>query len=406
MKSLHILAGLFLLATASGAMFEPDVNAQAATGAALVESKEKLPKDINPDTRNRLPLVKRNDLDERGQKAYDDGASSSASAVPDGVAAIRLHGSGVDVRWESPLGRRLTELAIIATARERDQPYEWSLHEMEALAVGLEPVIIDVVRYRKPLSGVGDKEAAIIHMDREVVGMHKLSSETYANALKLLGERNLVDMVLLISQYAGTASRLTAFNQQLPPQMKQFLPLPFTMPEDIHSDSRSRLQLIKTQSQSPATLYSRELGPTGTGPQQITLHRAGRKSLEAHVGQGLMKLAILVTAREHDQQYDWTMNEATARNDGLEPMIVDLVRDRKPLTGVGEKESAIIEFGRELFGKHFVTAETYARMLKIFGETDLVDLVDLMAQHSTEATVLTAFDQHLPAGQKPLLPIP
>ncbi len=83
-----------------------------------------------------------------------------------------------------------------------------------------------------------------------------------------------------------------------------------------------------------------------------------------------------------------------------------IVRDRKPLTGVGEKESAIIEFGRELFGKHFVTAETYARMLKIFGETDLVDLVDLMAQHSTEATVLTAFDQHLPAGQKPLLPIP
>ena len=86
-------------------------------------------------------------------------------------------------------------------------------------------------------------------------------------------------------------------------------------------------------------------------------------------------------------------------------MIIDIVRDRKPLTGVGEKEAAIIQFGRELFGKHMVTAETYARALKIFGETDLADLVDLMAQHSTEATLLTAFDQHLPAGQKPLLPV-
>jgi 4-carboxymuconolactone decarboxylase len=116
-----------------------------------------------------------------------------------------------------------------------------------------------------------------------------------------------------------------------------------------------------------------------------------------------MQLAILVTAREHDQQYDWTMNELTAHKDGLEPMIIDIVRDQKPLAGLGEKEAAIIEFGRELFGKHSVTADTYARALKLFGETDLVDLVDLMAQHSTEDTLLSAFDQHLPAGQKPLL---
>jgi 4-carboxymuconolactone decarboxylase len=403
-KSLQILAGVFLLATASGATFEPTLQAQAVNGAAVLESEEKLPKDVFPDTRNRLHLIKREDLEERGRKAYDEATSSSVSGVPEGLAAIRLHGSGVDVRWESALGRRLTELAIVTTARERDQPYEWSLHEMEALAVGLEPAIIDVVRYHKTLKGIGDKEATIIQMDREVVGMHKLSSGTYANALKLLGERNLVDVVLLMSQYAGTATRLTAFNQQLPPQMKQFLPLSFTLPEDIHSDSRSRLPLNKTQSQSPAILYSRELGPTGTGPQQITLHRAGRKSLEAHVGQRVMALAILVTAREHDQQYDWTMNEATARNDGLEPTVIEVVRDRKPLTELGEKETAIIEFGRELFGKHVVAPETYARMLKIFGETDLVDLVDLMAQHSTDATVLTAFDQRLPAGQKPLLP--
>jgi 4-carboxymuconolactone decarboxylase len=119
-----------------------------------------------------------------------------------------------------------------------------------------------------------------------------------------------------------------------------------------------------------------------------------------------MELAILVSAREHDQQYDWTMNELTARKDGLDPTVIDLVRDRKPLTGTGEKEAAIIELGRELFGKHMVAAETYARALKIFGETDLVDLVDLMAEHANDAALLTAFDQRLPAVQKPLLPIP
>jgi 4-carboxymuconolactone decarboxylase len=361
---------------------------------------------VFPDSRNRLPRIKREDLDERGKKAYDDAVArlGGGSAAPEGLAEIRLHGSGVDVRWASPLGRRLTELAIVATARERDQPYEWSLHELEGVAVGLEPSVIDLVRNHKPLTGAGEKEAAIVQLSREVVGRHTLSSESYARALKLLGESNLVDIVSLIAQYAGTATRLTAFNQQMPPQMKQLLPLPFTPPDDIQADSRSRLPLIKAPTQTPAILYSREIAPTGTGPAQIRLHQGERKSLEAHAGARLMELAILVTAREHDQQYDWTMNELAARKDGLEPMIIDVVRDRKPLAGAGEKEAAIIEFGRELFGKHMVTAETYARALKIFGETDLAGLVDLMAQHSTEAALLTAFDQHLPAGQKPLLP--
>jgi 4-carboxymuconolactone decarboxylase len=406
MRSAQILTGLLIVA--SVALFEPKLLAQAPSGTnvnAVLESYATLPKDVSPDSRSRLPLIKRENLDDRGKKAYDEAAASNPSGVPRGVTAIKLHGSGIDVRWASPLGRRLTELAIIAAARECDQPYEWSLHEMEAVAVGLEPAVIDLVRNRKPLTGAGEREAVIVQLDREILGKHKLSTETYARALKLLGESDLVDIVLLEAQYAGTATRLTAFNQQMPPQMKQFLPLPFTPPDDIHPDSRSRLPLIKTPPQVPAALYGRELAPTGTGPGQIRLHQGERKSLEAHLGPGLMGLAILVTAREHDQQYDWTMNELAARRNGLDPMVIDVVRDRKPLAGAGEKEAAIIGFGRELFAKHVVTAQTYARALKIFGETDLVNLVDLMAEHATDAALLTAFDQRLPAAQKPLLPI-
>ncbi len=142
-----------------------------------------LPKDVYTDSRNRLPLIKREALDDRGKKAYDAAVSATNSAgAPQGAAAIRLHGSGVAVRWESPLGRALTELAILTSAREHDQPYEWSLHEMEAIAVGLNPSVIDVVRHRKPLIGVGEKELAIIQIGREIFGTHKLSSETYARA--------------------------------------------------------------------------------------------------------------------------------------------------------------------------------------------------------------------------------
>src|SRR4029450_1914507 len=183
-------------------------------------------------------------------KAYDEAVSRATPALePQGAAAIRLHGSGsgVSVRWASPVGRQLTELAILTTAREHDQPYEWSLHEMEAVAVGLNPSVIDIVRHRNRIAGVAPKEAAIIEMGREIFGRHRLSPDAYARALKLFGTRDLVDLVDLMAGYSGTAARLTAFNQHLPPGWKQFLPLPFTPSDDIHADSRSRLPLMRSQ---------------------------------------------------------------------------------------------------------------------------------------------------------------
>jgi 4-carboxymuconolactone decarboxylase len=408
-KMVFLLAGILLLPMTSA------VSTQGPSGARL-ESDAALPKDVYPDSRSRLPLIRRDDLDEQGMKAYDAAAASSPSGRPEGVSAIRLHRSGVDVRWDSAVGRRLSELAIITTAREHDQPYEWSLHELEALSVGLEPAIIDIVRHRRPLTGLGDKEAAIVQFGREL-GRHKVASETYERALRLFGKTNLVDVIDLMAQYAGTGVNLTAANQWMPPQMKQFLPLPFTPPDDILPDSRSRIPVDnpnqpvgqpQAQGEPAASgLYRRTLAPPPTGPASMGRFAAGLKSLESSQGRALMALAVLITAREYDEQYDWTMNELAARQDGLDPAVIDIVRLRKPLAGLGEKETVLIQFGRELFGKHYVTAETYARAKQLFGQRDLSDfVVGLMAPHAREATLLTAFDQHLPARQRPQLSIP
>ena len=331
-----------------------------------------LPPDINPESRSRLPLLK---------------------PGVEGVEAIRLHASGVDVRWSSPLGRALTELGILASAREHDQPYEWSLHEMEALAVGLEPAVIDVVRHRKPLTGVAEQPAIIIEIGRQVFGKHTLDSETYARALKLLGKTNLVDVVSLMATYAGTATRLTAVNQHMPPGWKQLLPLPFTPPDDINPDTRSRLAYMKGEPAALGPLYSRGLAPEGTGPGQIRRHGSGMKLLEEGVGKRLMSLAVLVSSRAHHHQYHWTMSELDARAQGLDAQVIGVVRHDRPLDGLGAREAAIIRFGRELFGKHTVSPATYAAAVKVFGERNLIDLVDLMARHVTDVALLTAFDQ-------------
>jgi 4-carboxymuconolactone decarboxylase len=343
-----------------------------------------LPPDVDPTSRSRLP---------------------AKVAGVEGAAAIRQHVSSPNVRWASPLGRALTELAILITAREHDQPYEWSLHEMEAVAVGLEPSTIDVVRHRRPLNGLAEKEAVVIQVGREISATHQLGAATYARAVKALGRQNLVDIVDLMATYTATAARLTAFNQHMPPGWKQFLPLPFTMPDDIHPDSRSRLPLIRTKTLNPqANLYGRQLAPEGTGPNHIARHAGSLASLEASQGTRITSLAVLVTAREHHSQYDWTMNEPVAMKAGVDSKVIDVVRRRMPLDGLGDGDAALIQLGRELFSAHHVSAGTYARALKIFGERDLVDLVTLMAQHAADAVLLAAFDQQLPIGQPPRLP--
>src|SRR5213080_3618738 len=94
----------------------------AAPAQETQNTQAALPKDVYPETFNRLPWINTRGLG--------------------GTGAIRLYGSQGNVRFQSSVSRDLTELAILTTAREHDQPYEWSLHEMEAVAVRLDPAVV------------------------------------------------------------------------------------------------------------------------------------------------------------------------------------------------------------------------------------------------------------------------
>jgi 4-carboxymuconolactone decarboxylase len=198
-------------------------------------SAGKYPKDVYPDSRNRLPLRKREDLDEEGKKSYDRQLSDPNSlARLQGPGGIRLWSShpagGSDyLRFHNPIGRRLSELSILVAAREVNSAFEWYAHEPEAERQGLETSIIDVVRNRQPLTNVGEKEAMIIQIGREWSKTRQVSSDTFARALKIFGPGNLIDMVSLMGQYAGSALLLATFDQQVP--------------AEVPADARSRLPI-------------------------------------------------------------------------------------------------------------------------------------------------------------------
>jgi 4-carboxymuconolactone decarboxylase len=196
-----------------------------------------LPKDIHPESRSRLPLPKREALDEQGKRVYDSVLDPKRPTLAgfQGPAGIWLHSPRVGepfremnriLRNEVPLEPRLRELAILVTAREFDSQFEWTAHEPVALKEGLDPRILDIVKFRKPVSGTPEKETAIIGFGRELFRERKVRPETYAETVRVFGQTAVVNLTALMANYAFTAVMLTAFDQQLHEGRKPLLPLP------------------------------------------------------------------------------------------------------------------------------------------------------------------------------------
>ena len=207
----------------------------AASGTSESEYAASLPKDVYPDSGNRLPLIKREDLDEAGKALYDN-VVAETNPVPGlhGPPGIWLYSPRLHehirketqyLRRDAALGPRLFELAVQVTAREANQQFAWTAHEIAGRRAGLEQSIIDIVKFRKPVTGLTDKEAVIIQLGREAFGKRKVSSDTFARALKLFGKEELVDLVWLMGKYASIAVLLNIFDQQLPPGWEPLLPM-------------------------------------------------------------------------------------------------------------------------------------------------------------------------------------
>jgi 4-carboxymuconolactone decarboxylase len=196
-----------------------------------------LPADIDPDSRFRLPLPKREQLDEAGRRIFDRvGDPKSGNLVGlRGPAGIQLHNSkyaeharplNYYLRYECGLSAHIREVAILATAREFDSQFEWAAHEPEALKEGVPAATIDIIKHRKSTAGLGEPDAVIVDLAREFYRTHKVSSATFARAAKQFAPGDLVNLVALMGNYAGTALLLAAFDMQLPPGQAPLLPVP------------------------------------------------------------------------------------------------------------------------------------------------------------------------------------
>jgi 4-carboxymuconolactone decarboxylase len=185
-----------------------------------------LPDDVYPDSGSRLPFVNRDELDDEGKAFYDSRRRPGSTSLGGirGPGSVRLHGSPGGHR-NSDVDKRTQELVRLVVSREMDQPFEWTLHEPVALRAGLEPEIIDVIRYRRPLDGVPEVEASLIQWGRELFQTHSVSSETFARVLRNVGKRKVIDISGYMGDYTSTAILLHTIDAHLPYDQEPLLPL-------------------------------------------------------------------------------------------------------------------------------------------------------------------------------------
>jgi len=121
---------------------------------------------------------------------------------------IRAKEMGDYLRYRSALPPRLSELAILLTARAWSQNVEWEIHQPEALKAGVSAATIAAIAARRRPAGLQPDEAATYDVITQLDRTKTVDDKTYARASKLLGEKGVVDLVGINGYYTLLAMTL------------------------------------------------------------------------------------------------------------------------------------------------------------------------------------------------------
>ena len=123
---------------------------------------------------------------------------------------------GAFVRFKTSLEPRLSEFAILCTARMWRAQYEWHAHAPIAEKAGVKPETIrDIKAGRTPKTAAKD-ELAIFDFVQDLFKTRRVSERNYKRVHAALGDKGTVELVGILGYYAGVSMVLNVFNVPLP----------------------------------------------------------------------------------------------------------------------------------------------------------------------------------------------
>ena len=110
---------------------------------------------------------------------------------------------GESLRYEGTLDAALREWTICVVARELSNVFEWGMHLLLAAAAGVPTAALTALEAGEPSPDDLRADLALARtVARELIGQHRLSDETYSDALEQWGEPTMVELLTLVGYFA------------------------------------------------------------------------------------------------------------------------------------------------------------------------------------------------------------
>jgi 4-carboxymuconolactone decarboxylase len=117
----------------------------------------------------------------------------------------------------------------------------------------------------------------------------------------------------------------------------------------------------------------------------------------------LNELAIIITARFWDAQFEWYAHHRYALEAGVSPATADAIAAKKRPASMQPDEEAVYDFCTELLATKQVSDKTFDAAKKTLGERGVMDLIAVMGYYHFVSMVLNVDRYPLPDGAKPEL---
>lgn len=123
---------------------------------------------------------------------------------------------GEYLRWRNVLGQRLTELAILVTARQWSQPVEWAIHAPIAKQAGIAGEMIAAIAEGRRPAQLDDDEAVVYDFSVELHRDQAVGDATWQRAIERFGERGVVELIGVLGYYTFLSMVMNAARTPAP----------------------------------------------------------------------------------------------------------------------------------------------------------------------------------------------
>jgi 4-carboxymuconolactone decarboxylase len=119
------------------------------------------------------------------------------------------------LRYKSAIGNTLSELAILITAHEWTQDYEWAVHYPIALKAGIRKEVADDIAAGRRPNAMSPDEKTVFDFTSELLENKQVSDATFERARSRFGTKGVVDLTGIVGYYTFLAMQLNVARYQV-----------------------------------------------------------------------------------------------------------------------------------------------------------------------------------------------